>query len=102
MSKTDIILATLLTGEVETDHKLRQAFDLGLRHGEAADRKNLQLYARIEQTTRLLTALMRAQNIDLEQAMDIFCIPRKEKDTYRRIITKRQPRRPKTAANDPK
>ena len=103
MSKSDTVLAALLTGKEETDHKLRQAFELGIRHGTAIDRKNIQTFTRIDQTTRLLVALMRTQHIDLEQALGIFSIPQKERDTYRRIISKRQPKQTKTvAANDSK
>uniref|UniRef100_UPI004055D3CD hypothetical protein n=1 Tax=Acetatifactor sp. TaxID=1872090 RepID=UPI004055D3CD len=82
------ILAELLTGVKEIDAKLYQAFELGIRHG-SVDQNSIQRSARIDQTTRLLTALMRTQSIDLERAMACFCIPRKERDTYRRIITKR-------------
>ena len=94
MCKTDSVLADLLTGENEIDSKLRLAFELGTRHGAASDRDSIQLSARIDQTTRLLNPLMRTQKIDLEHAMKYFCIPRKERDTYRRIITKRIPKKP--------
>lgn len=92
MNDYKFILGDLLTGQEEIDAKLYQAFELGVNHG-AVDRDSIQRSARIDQTTRLLTAIMRSQGIDLEQAMSDFNIPKKERDTYRRIITKRQPKK---------
>lgn len=44
MSKTDRILEGLLTGDRDQDNRLRKAFELGIRHGQASDR---EMYRRI-------------------------------------------------------
>ncbi len=89
MSKTDRILENLFTGDREVDDKLRQAFNLGIRHGEATDRESIARSSRIDQTTRMLIALIRTQHIDLEKAMSWFDIPKKDREIYRRIINQR-------------
>ena len=93
-------LDAMLTGEEEIDSRLREAFELGVRHGAAADRDNIQRSARIDQTTRLLIAVMRSQGIDLEKALSDFNIPKKERDTYRRIITKRPTKQKSACVNN--
>lgn len=89
ISKTDRILESLLTGDQEQDDRLRQAFALGIRHGQAADRDNLQNICRIDQTTRILVTLMRTQEMDLDTAMSALEISKHDKEIYRRIINKR-------------
>lgn len=90
MSKTDHILEKLFTGEKEFDDRLRKAFELGIRHGQAADREAVQRSARVDQTTRMLITVMRRQNIDLEQAMALFELSRDDREMYRRIIGSRK------------
>ena len=90
MSKSDIILAALLTGEEETDHKLRQAFELGLRHGRVADRKSIQRSAEIDATKQILLTLMRVQQLDLAAALATLQIPRKERETYVKLLSNRE------------
>lgn len=89
MSKTDRILQNLLTEDQEQNDRLRQAFKLGIRHGQATDRENLQNICRIEQTTRILSTLMRTQKFDLETAMTALELPKQDKEIHRRIINKR-------------
>ena len=90
MSKTDRILAELLTGDPDMDRRLRRAFGLGIRHGEAADRESIKRSAQTDQVTRLLIVLMRRQHIDLEQAMAIFELSKDDRKMYRLIIEGRQ------------
>lgn len=86
INKTDRILESLLTGDQEQDNRLRKAFDLGIRHGQASDREVIKRAAQIDQVTRLLVTLMRRQHLDLEQAMAIFELSRDDREMYRRII----------------
>lgn len=86
ISKTDRILESVLTGDPEIDNRLRQAYELGIRHGQASDREVIKRSAQIDQVTRLLVTLMRRQHLDLEQAMAIFELSKDDKEMYRRII----------------
>ncbi len=90
MSKTDRILAELLTDDADMDNRLRKAFELGIRHGAAADRESIKRSAQTDQVTRLLIVLMRRQHIDLEQAMAIFELSKDDRKMYRLIIEGRQ------------
>ncbi len=89
ISKTDRILEPLFIGVKEFDDRLRQAFALGIRYGQATDRENLQNICRIEQTTRILATLMRTQKMDLDSSMSALEIPKQDKDLYRRIFNGR-------------
>ena len=90
MSKTDRILAELLTDDADMDNRLRKAFELGIRHGGAADRESIKRSAQTDQVTRLLIVLMRRQHIDLEQAMAVFELSKDDRKMYRLIIEGRQ------------
>ncbi len=92
MSKTDRILENLFTGDPVQDDRLRKAFELGIRHGQAADREAVKRAAQTDQVTRLLITLMRRQRIDLEQAMAIFELSKDDREMYRRIIISRKPK----------
>lgn len=94
-NKTDRILAPLLTGDDATDDRLRRAFELGCRHGQASDRESIKRAAQTDQVTRLLITLMRRQHLDLEQAMAIFELSRDDREMYRRIICGRKPKKGK-------
>ena len=89
MNKTDRLLSQLLTGDASTDQLLRSAFQIGLKHGEATDRDTVARSAKIDTTTRMLISLMRTQNMNLEDAMTAFCIPKFDREIYRRIILQR-------------
>lgn len=86
ISKTDRILEPLFIGEKDFDDRLRKAFELGIRHGQAADRESVKRAAQTDQVTRMLITLMRRQEIDLEQAMAVFELSRDDREMYRRII----------------
>ena len=90
MNKTDRTLGSLLTGNDEIDNRLRQAFNLGIRHGEATDRDNVARSSKIDTTTRLLIAYIRIQRTTLEDAMAMFDIPKADREIYRRIINQRK------------
>ncbi len=92
-NKTDRILESVLTGDTEVDNRLRQAYELGIRHGQASDREVIKRAAQIDQVTRLLVTLMRRQHLDLEQAMALFELSRDDREMYRRIIGSRKPKR---------
>lgn len=93
MNTTETALADLLTGDAGMDAKLREAFALGIRHGQAADRKSIQRSAEIDVTRRLLTTLMRVQHLDLEAALVTLQIPRAERKTYAKIFAHRESQR---------
>lgn len=95
VNKTDRILESVLTGDTEVDNRLRQAFELGIRHGQASDREVIKRSAQIDQVTRLLVTLMRRQQIDLEQAMATFELSKDDREMYRRIINTRKPKQKK-------
>lgn len=90
MNTTDKALAGLLTGIEETDSLLRQAFELGIRHGQEAGRKSCQKSMQIETTRRLIATLMRTQHLDLETAMATLELPRKDRKIYRKIFSNNQ------------
>lgn len=92
MNKTDRTLSALLTGNDEIDNRLRQAFNLGIRNGQATDRDNVARSSKIDTTTRLLIAFIRTQKINLEDAMTAFDLPKADREIYRRIITQRKPK----------
>lgn len=93
MNATDTSLAGLLTGCEEIDSKIRNAFSLGIRHGQEADRKNIQRSAEINVTRRILATLMRVQRLDLHAAMVTLQIPRKERETYVKIFAHKEMQR---------
>lgn len=86
MTTTDKILGPLFTGDDVIDGKLREAFELGIRHGADADRKSVQRAEQITTTQKILATLMRTLHTGLEGAMSIIEIPRKDRDIYRRIF----------------
>lgn len=86
MNTTDTMLTPLLTGDETVDAKLRTAYALGLKQGKVVDRENIKRAVQIEVTRRLLTALMRVQQLDLKTAMITLAIPRKERKTYVKIF----------------
>lgn len=89
MNKTDRLLSNILTGNSSIDCLLRQAFLIGLQHGQASDRDNVAQNAKIDTTAKLLLTLIRNQKISLEEAMVIFAIPKADRDIYRRIVFQR-------------
>lgn len=89
MDAIDTKLTELLTGNVETDDRLRAAYEMGLRSGRTLDRESLKRNTEIETTKRLLAALMRAQQLNLQSAMVALSIPRKERKTYIKIFTEK-------------
>ncbi len=82
--------AVHLVTDAEMDNRLRKAFELGIRHGAAADRESIKRSAQTDQVTRLLIVLMRRQHIDLEQAMATFELSKDDRKMYRLIIEGRQ------------
>lgn len=90
MTKIDMILSDLLTGNEDIDAKLRAAFDLGVRHGEDADRTSIAKSTQITTTHKILSTLMRVQRINLETAMTMLQIPKKEREIYRKIFGNRE------------
>lgn len=92
MNKTDRSISTLLTGTEEIDNRLRQAFAIGIQHGQATDRDNVARSSKIDTTTRLLIAFIRTQKISLEEAMTAFDLPKADREIYRRIISQRKPK----------
>ncbi len=93
MNITDKTLETLFVGDRIVDEKLRRAFCLGIRHGQASDRDNIAKSTRIDTVTKLIIALMRTQGIGLEQAMRALELPKADRDICRRIIVQR-PKKP--------
>ena len=106
--------ANLMTGQADTDAKLLAAYELGIQHGEDADRNSIQRGAQIDTTLRILVILMRQledhQNPqgsvylrilvilmrqlekDLEEVMAVLQIPKGDRDIYRKILGKRKPK----------
>ena len=84
--------ANLLTGQADTDAKLLAAYELGIQHGEDADRNSIQRGAQIDTTLRILVILMRQLEKDLEEVMAILQIPKGDRDIYRKILGKRKPK----------
>lgn len=84
--------AQLLTGQADTDAKLLAAYELGIQHGEDADRNSIQRGAQIDTTLRILVILMRQLEKDLEEVMAILQIPKGDRDIYRKILGKRKPK----------
>lgn len=82
--------ANLLTGQADTDAKLLAAYELGIQHGEDADRNSIQRGAQIDTTLRILVILMRQLEKDLEEVMTILQIPKGDRDIYRKILGKRK------------
>lgn len=89
MNTTNTMLTALLTGDETVDAQLRTAYALGLKQGKAVDRENIKRAVQIEVTRRLLTALMRAQQLDLSTAMVTLSIPKKERKTYVKIFAEK-------------
>lgn len=90
MNTTDTYLAELLTGDEIFDARLRKAFELGIRHGQAADRDGLKRSAQIETTKKLLLTLVRVQRIDLNSAMTMLQIPKKDRAIYSKLFAVRE------------
>lgn len=84
--------AQLLTGQADTDAKLLAAYELGIQHGEDADRNSIQRGAQIDTTLRIMVILMRQLEKDLEEVMAILQIPKGDRDIYRKILGKRKPK----------
>lgn len=84
--------AQLLTGQADTDAKLLAAYELGIQHGEDADRTSIQRGAQIDTTLRIMVILMRQLEKDLEEVMAILQIPKGDRDIYRKILGKRKPK----------
>ena len=84
--------AQLLTGQADTDTKLLAAYELGIQHGEDADRNSIQRGAQIDTTLRIMVILMRQLEKDLEEVMAILEIPKGDRDIYRKILGKRKPK----------
>lgn len=84
--------ANLLTGQADTDAKLLAAYELGIQHGEDADRTSIQRGAQIDTTLRILVILMRQLEKDLEEVMAVLQIPKGDRDIYRKILGKRKPK----------
>ena len=86
MSKQRTILCSLLTGEEEWDNRICQAFDLGIRHGQAADRVSIVKSTRIDTMTKILVTLMRTQNMDLDQAMRALELSKADREIFQHIL----------------
>ena len=84
--------ANLLTGQADTDAKLLAAYELGIQHGEDADRTSIQRGAQIDTTLRIMVILMRQLEKGLEEVMAILEIPKGDRDIYRKILGKRKPK----------
>ena len=84
--------AQLLTGQADTDAKLLAAYELGIQHGEDADRNSIQRGAQIDTTLRIMVILMRQMEKDLEEVMAVLQIPKGDRDIYRKILGKRKPK----------
>lgn len=84
--------ANLLTGQADTDAKLLAAYELGIQHGEDADRNSIQRGAQIDTTLRILVILMRQLEKDLEEVMVLLQIPKQDRDIYRKVLGKRKPK----------
>ena len=84
--------ANLLTGQADTDAKLLAAYELGIQHGEDADRNSIQRGAQIDTTLRIMVILMRQLEKDLEEVMAVLQIPKGDRDIYRKILGKRKPK----------
>ena len=82
----------LLTGQAESDTKLVAAYELGIRHGEDADRKSIQRAAQVDTTLRIMVVLMRQMGKDLEEVMVLLQIPKQDRDIYRKVLGKRKPK----------
>ncbi len=78
---TDEMIAGLLTGTNEIDTRIREAARLGFQSGREEGRR----IQRHEQTVDHLRCLVRS-GFGLEQAMQLFQIPKKERNTYRKIF----------------
>ena len=75
-------LAELLTGNDQTDVLIQAAYDLGIRKGRVSDRGNLLRDGEITATRRCLEAVIRTMKIDLNEALAMFQIPKKERSIY--------------------
>ena len=84
--------AQLLTGQADTDAKLLAAYELGIQHGEDADRTSIRRGAQIDTTLRIMVILMRQLEKDLEEVMAVLQIPKGDRDIYRKILGKRKPK----------
>lgn len=93
MNTTDTALAGLLTGDEATDNALRQAFSLGIRHGQASARKDYQRSIQIDVTRQILATLMHVQHIDLDTAMATLQIPRSDRKTYVKLFASKERQR---------
>lgn len=81
MMNIEEMIATLLTGKPEIDELLKQAAQLGFQAGREDGRQIEQR----NQTLDHLRCLVRS-GMDLERAMVLFQLPKKERNTYRKIF----------------
>lgn len=75
------IIAARLTGDAETDARLKEVAQLCYRSGRDEGRR----IERHETTLDHLRCVVRS-GIGLEQAMQLFGMPKKERNTYRKIF----------------
>lgn len=75
------IIAARLTGDAETDARLKEVAQLCFRSGRDEGRR----IERHETTLDHLRCLVRS-GIELEQAMQLFGLPKKDRNTYRKIF----------------
>ena len=75
------IIAEILTGDAQTDARLKEAMQLCYRCGRDEGRR----IERHETTLDHLRCVVRS-GIDLEQAMRLFGMPKKDRNTYRKIF----------------
>lgn len=90
MNTTAINISELLTGKEEIDLLIRNAYDLGMRHGKVLDRESLRRNVQVDTTKRLLKSLMCTQGIDLQTALIKLRIPKAERKTYVKIFVSKQ------------
>ena len=93
MNTTDNALAGLMTGDEATDNALRQAFSLGVRHGQATAKKCDHRSIQLNVTQQILATLMRVQHLDLEAAMATLQIPKSDRKTYKKLFATKERQR---------
>ena len=86
-------LAGLITGNEDIDNALRQAFSLGVRHGQATDKKCDHRSIQLNVTQQILATLMRVQHLDLEAAMATLQIPKSDRKTYKKLFATKERQR---------
>lgn len=93
MNTTDTALAVLSTGNEDIDNALRQAFSMGVRHGQATAKKCNHRSIQLNVTQQILATLMRVQHLDLAAAMATLQIPKSDRKTYKKLFATKERQR---------